>query len=59
MGDKPSRMDSILSAVSDCKGVLALRIGNAPASKLGRMGICTVTTYDRIEDAVLKAAASQ
>jgi nitrogenase molybdenum-iron protein alpha/beta subunit/MoaA/NifB/PqqE/SkfB family radical SAM enzyme len=58
-GDKQSEMDSILSAVADCSGVLALRTGDAPSRKLESKGIRVVSTYDKIEDAVMKAAASQ
>jgi predicted Fe-Mo cluster-binding NifX family protein len=54
--DKKPAMDSILSAVSDCSAVLALRIGDTPARKLQSLGIKVVSTYDRIEDAVLAAA---
>ncbi len=54
-GDKGSKMDSILSAVSDCDAVLALRIGVSPSDKLHEKGIRIFTTYDRIEDAVRQA----
>ncbi len=57
MDDKTDRMDSILTTVSDCAGVLAVRIGDAPAKILGSMGIRTVLSYDRIEDAVKKAVS--
>ncbi|MFA9381574.1 MAG: NifB/NifX family molybdenum-iron cluster-binding protein, partial [Acetanaerobacterium sp.] len=50
------RMDNILYTVSDCDGVLALRIGGAPTEKLKEKGIRVFTTYDRIEDAVRHAA---
>lgn len=56
-GEKESAMDSILSAVSDCSGVLALRIGDAPTRKLDDRGIKVFATYDKIEDAVKKAAS--
>jgi nitrogenase molybdenum-iron protein alpha/beta subunit/MoaA/NifB/PqqE/SkfB family radical SAM enzyme len=56
--DEESKMDSILNAVQDCDGVLALRIGFAPSQKLEAKGIKIFMTYDRIEAAV-KAAASQ
>lgn len=56
--DAESKMDSILNAVQDCDGVLALRIGFAPSQKLQAKGIKTFMTYDRIEDAV-KTAANQ
>ncbi len=55
--DKEEKMDAILKAVSDCDAVLALRIGNSPSKKLEEMGIKIITTYDRIEDAVKKAAS--
>jgi nitrogenase molybdenum-iron protein alpha/beta subunit/MoaA/NifB/PqqE/SkfB family radical SAM enzyme len=57
--EEKSEMESILEAVSDCNVVLALRTGQAPSEKLGSKGIRVVSTYDRIEDAVMKAAASQ
>lgn len=51
-----ARIDRILNTVADCSGVLALRIGYAPAKKLEEKGIKTVMTYDRIENAVRLAA---
>jgi len=57
--DKNPAMDSILAAVSDCTCVLALRCGDAPMRKLESLGIDVISTYDRIEDAVLKTAATQ
>jgi nitrogenase molybdenum-iron protein alpha/beta subunit/MoaA/NifB/PqqE/SkfB family radical SAM enzyme len=51
---KPA-MESILAAVADCSGVIALRIGDSPTRKLESLGIVVISTYDRIEDAVLKA----
>ena len=57
--NKKASIESILSAVSDCQGVLALRTGEAPSRKLESSGIQVISTYDRIEDAILKAASSQ
>jgi hypothetical protein len=57
--DKKYSMESILSAVSDCDAVLALRAATRPRRSLRSRGIRVISTYDRIEDAVLKAAASQ
>lgn len=54
--EKSSKINRIITAVSDCKGVLALRIGDAPSEKLKEKGINVFSTYDRIEDAVKKAA---
>lgn len=56
--DKKLAMDAILAAVSDCGFVLALRTGDTPARKLQSLGIQVISTYDRIEDAVRKAARS-
>ncbi len=53
--EKTGKIDSIVSAVSDCDAVLALRIGVSPADKLRERGIRIYTTYDRIEDAVKQA----
>ncbi len=55
-GNKESKMDAILEAVKDCNGVVAMRIGEAPKQKLKEKSIEIFTTYDRIEDAVIKAA---
>ncbi|WP_110955336.1 nitrogenase cofactor biosynthesis protein NifB [Anaerosinus massiliensis] len=54
--EKSSKMESILTAVKDCHSVLTLRIGDSPSKRLKEMGIGIVVTYDRIEDAVKKAA---
>lgn len=54
--DHDSKMDTILKAVGDCNGVLALRIGDSPTQKLKEKGIGIFITYDRIEDAVKVAA---
>lgn len=55
-GDKESKIDNILSAVSDCDCVIAMRIGDSPSKKFADMGIKTVLTYDRIESAIFQAA---
>ncbi len=55
-GDAKSSIETILSALSDCQAVLALRTGDAPSRKLESSGIRVISTYDRIEDAILKAA---
>ena len=51
-----NNIKSIIKTIKDCGAVLALRIGSSPSKKLAAIGIRTVTTYDRIEDAVRKAA---
>lgn len=55
-GNKEGKIDAILETVKDCKGVLAMRIGEAPKKRLKENSIETFTTYDRIEDAVKQAA---
>ncbi len=50
------KMDLILGAVGDCDGILVLRIGEVPLKRLKDAGIPVFTTYDRIENAVVKAA---
>jgi len=55
-GKKEGKIDAILETVKDCKGVLAMRIGEAPKQRLKENSIETFTTYDRIEDAVKQAA---
>lgn len=54
--EKDDKIESIIKTIKDCGAVLALRIGSSPSKKLAAIGIRTVTTYDRIEDAVRKAA---
>ena len=51
--EKESKMDKLLAAVSDCQYVLAMRVGESPRRRLQSNGIKVVTTYDRIENAVL------
>lgn len=52
------RMNSILRAVDDCGGILALRVGTVPEKELSDRGIRIFMTYDTIENAV-KTAAKQ
>lgn len=54
-GDNESKIDRIIKTISDCDVVLALRIGDAPKSKLKKTGVKTVATYDTVESAVLAA----
>ena len=42
--------------IFDCDGVIAMRIGDAPARRLEKKGIQVFSTYDRIEEAVKTAA---
>jgi nitrogenase molybdenum-iron protein alpha/beta subunit/MoaA/NifB/PqqE/SkfB family radical SAM enzyme len=53
---KTDRIEALLHTIKDCSSVLAMRIGDSPQRKLEAMGIRVIATYDRIEDAVKKAA---
>lgn len=50
--DKFSKLSSI---ISDCNGILCLRIGDEPKRKLKNMGIEVFMTFETIETAVVKA----
>ena len=54
-GNKEGKIDAIIETIKDCKVVLAMRIGEAPRQKLKEHSIETITTYNRIEDAVKEA----
>jgi MoaA/NifB/PqqE/SkfB family radical SAM enzyme len=54
--DKEDRWTSVIHAVSDCEAVLAMRIGPTPEKRLKENGIEAITTYERVETAVLQAA---
>jgi predicted Fe-Mo cluster-binding NifX family protein len=56
--DEENKIDTIIKVISDCNGILALRIGDSPSKKLLEKGLKVFITYDRIEDAV-KAASNQ
>ncbi len=55
-GEKQDEMDAIIHTISDCDAVIAMRIGEAPKSRLIQKGIKIFTMYDRIEDSVIWAA---
>jgi MoaA/NifB/PqqE/SkfB family radical SAM enzyme len=57
-GEKENKIENILTTVSDCQIVMALRIGTSPSTKLAQKGIKVITTYDLIENAVKTAARS-
>jgi len=54
--DKEDRWESVIKALRDCAAVLALRTGYAPEQRLKENGIDVITTYERVETAVLLAA---
>ncbi|MBC3797643.1 nitrogenase cofactor biosynthesis protein NifB [Acetobacterium tundrae] len=54
--EKEDKFTRILNQLHDCDGVIAMRIGDAPTRRLEKKGIKIFSTYDRIEEAVKKAA---
>jgi MoaA/NifB/PqqE/SkfB family radical SAM enzyme len=54
--DKVDRWESVVRAVSGCAAVLCLRIGVVPEERLKENGVNVITTYERVETAVLLAA---
>ncbi|MPM44988.1 FeMo cofactor biosynthesis protein NifB [bioreactor metagenome] len=48
-------LSQIIKTVSDCAGVLCMRIGDAPRKSLTGQGIQVTVTYDRVDRAVLEA----
>lgn len=55
-GDTENKITQIISALYDCDGVIAMRIGEAPKTRLEEKGIRTITTFDKIELAICNAA---
>ena len=56
-GAHTQAIDSITSALCDCRGVLVMRIGEVPRAALAEKGIKTFLAYDYIEAAVRDAAS--
>jgi nitrogenase cofactor biosynthesis protein NifB len=54
--EKEDKITMIINTISDCDAVIAMRIGDSPKMKLNQKGIRVFTTYDKIEDSVIKAA---
>ncbi|MBC3888090.1 nitrogenase cofactor biosynthesis protein NifB [Acetobacterium paludosum] len=54
--EKEDKFTRILNQLHDCDAVIAMRIGDAPTRRLEKKGIKIFSTYDRIEEAVKKAA---
>jgi nitrogenase cofactor biosynthesis protein NifB len=55
--EKEDKISMIINTISDCDAVIAMRIGDSPKMKLNQKGIRVFTTYDKIEDSVIKVAA--
>ncbi len=61
-GTTEDRLTPVINAVSDCSGILVMRIGDAPRRALADKGIHVSMTCNRIEDAIresFEAVASQ
>ena len=54
--DREDKIAKILNVISDCDGVIAMRIGESPKRRLKDKGIKTMVTFSNIETAVIKAA---
>ena len=54
--DREDMMNTILSVIEDCTGVIAVRIGEAPRAILAEKGIRFFMTYDYATNAVISAA---
>ncbi|WP_455715692.1 nitrogenase cofactor biosynthesis protein NifB [Anaerosporobacter sp.] len=54
--EKEDKISPIIAAIADCNGVIVMRIGESPRRQLEEKKIAVIVTYDRIEDAVMKAA---
>lgn len=53
-----SKFEKTMSALTDCNGVISLRIGNSPTNKLKSKGIEVFMSCDEVKSAVEKAAKS-
>jgi predicted Fe-Mo cluster-binding NifX family protein len=47
-----SKFATVFDAVSDCAGVIVMRIGEEPRTRLAERGIKVIMTYDYVEEAV-------
>lgn len=56
--EEENKFERTLKVLSDCNGVMSLRIGSSPSSKFKSKGIDVFMTCDEIESAVIKAAES-
>ena len=51
-----NKIDKLIYTISDCSGVITLRIGEEPKKKLKEKNILVFASCERLEDAVIKAA---
>ena len=50
-----SKIETIISTLSDCKMVLSMRIGYEPKKKLMNSNIIPIETYDKVQDGIMEA----
>jgi nitrogenase molybdenum-iron protein alpha/beta subunit/molybdenum cofactor biosynthesis enzyme MoaA len=48
------KITSIIETIADCDAVIAMRIGDSPKNKLIKKGIRVYTTYDKVEDCIMR-----
>ncbi|MFV0466256.1 MAG: nitrogenase component 1 [Lachnospiraceae bacterium] len=53
--DHDDKISKMIAVISDCDGVIAMRIGESPKSKLKDKGIRAISTFSNIETAVCEA----
>lgn len=56
--DEDNKIGRLINTISDCNGVISLRIGEEPTKKLKENNIKAFMTCERVEDAVVMAAKS-
>ena len=56
--EEEDKIAKLSKVISDCDGVISLRIGDEPTRKLKNIGIEAFMTCERVEDAVASAAKS-
>jgi MoaA/NifB/PqqE/SkfB family radical SAM enzyme len=55
-GEQEDKFAKILGTLSDCNGVIAMRIGDSPKRRMEDKGILSWSAFDRIESAIINAA---
>ncbi len=56
-GDEEDKIAKIMNALDDCDGVISMRIGESPKSRLKDKGKQVISTFDNIEKAILSAGS--
>ncbi len=54
-GKKDDKITKLLMALNDCNGVFAMRIGESPKIRLKDKGIKAISTYNKIETAIMES----